>query len=117
VLSVKEEDYIEAAKAVGESDLRIVFSHVLPNILSVVIVRAPQDLGLVILNAATLGYLGVGAQPPMPEWGAMVSAGRNYIMHQWWLTIFPSLFIVIAVLGFMLLGDGLRDALDPRLRK
>jgi len=74
VLSVKEEDYIEAAKAVGESDLRIVFSHVLPNILSVVIVRASQDLGLVILNAATLGYLGVGAQPPMPEWGAMVSA-------------------------------------------
>jgi peptide/nickel transport system permease protein len=116
VLSVKENEYVEAARAVGESEWRIMFVEVLPNVFSSIIVQATLDLGKAILTAASLSFIGFGAQPPIPEWGAMVSSGRDFIAHQWWVATFPGLAILLTVVGFNLLGDGLRDALDPRMR-
>lgn len=117
VLSIRETQYIEAARAVGGRDLHIIIKHVLPNCIAPVIVNASMDMGYVIITAASLGFLGVGAQPPMPEWGLMISTGRMYMMDYWWLPTFPGLAIVYAVLAFNLVGDGLRDVLDPRLRR
>ena len=116
VLSVKENEYVEAAKAVGESEWRIMFIEVLPNVSSSIIIQATLDLGKAILTAAGLSFIGFGAQPPIPEWGAMISSGRDFIAHQWWVATFPGLAILLTVIGFNLLGDGLRDALDPRMR-
>ena len=115
-LSVREESFVEVAKSVGASRPRVIFSHILPNCTSPIIVKASMDMGMAILFAANLGFIGVGAQPPEPEWGAMISAGRNYLMDHWWMATFPGLAILITVLGFNLLGDGLRDVLDPRDR-
>ncbi|MBS7645334.1 ABC transporter permease [Candidatus Bathyarchaeota archaeon] len=116
-LSVKENQYIEAAKASGLRDIEIVFRHVIPNILSPLMIYATLDIGSVILNASVLSYIGLGAQHPQAEWGRMVFDGQSYLMTQWWLPIFPGIAIMVTVLGFNLLGDGLRDALDPRLRR
>jgi len=116
-LTVKENQYIEAAKASGLRDIEIVFRHVLPNILPPLMIYATLDIGSVILNASVLSYIGLGAQPPQAEWGRMVFDGQSYLMTQWWLPIFPGVAIMVTVLGFNLLGDGLRDALDPRLRR
>jgi peptide/nickel transport system permease protein len=116
-ISIRESQYVEAAKAVGARDLRIIYSHVLPNCIAPIIVQGSMDLGNAILAAAALGFLGIGAQEPVPEWGLMVSIGRMFIINQWWVATFPGLAIVITVLGFNLLGDGLRDILDPRLRR
>ncbi|MEM2122180.1 MAG: ABC transporter permease [Candidatus Bathyarchaeia archaeon] len=116
-LSVKENQYIEAAKASGLREVAIVFRHVLPNILPPLMIYATLDIGSVILNASVLSYIGLGAQPPQAEWGRMVFDGQSYLMTQWWLPIFPGIAIMVTVLGFNLLGDGLRDALDPRLRR
>jgi len=116
-LSAKREDYIEAAKAIGASKWRIMFLHILPVCSSPIIVQLTLHMGTVILTAAALGFIGLGAQPPTPEWGVMVSDGRPYIMNQWWVSTFPGLAIMIAVLGFNLLGDGIRDILDPKLRR
>jgi peptide/nickel transport system permease protein len=116
VLSVKQNEYVEAAKAVGESEWRIMFVEVLPNVSSSIIVQATLDLGKAILTASSLSFIGFGAQPPIPEWGAMISSGRDFIAHQWWVATFPGLAILLTVIGFNLLGDGLRDALDPRMR-
>lgn len=116
-LSAKREDYIEAAKAIGASKWRITFLHILPVCISPIIVQLTLHMGTVILTAAGLGFIGLGAQPPTPEWGVMISDGRPYIMNQWWASAFPGLAIMIVVLGFNLLGDGIRDILDPRLRR
>ena len=115
-LSLREESFVEAAKSIGASKLRIVFNHILPNCTSPIIVKASMDMGMAILFAANLGFIGVGAQPPIPEWGAMISTGRNYLPDHWWMATFPGLGILITVLGFNLLGDGLRDVLDPQSR-
>ncbi|MFB0507365.1 MAG: ABC transporter permease [Thermodesulfobacteriota bacterium] len=115
-LSLKEESFIEAARSVGASKARIIFFHILPNCTSPIIVKASMDMGMAILAAAGLGFIGVGAQPPSPEWGAMISIARNYLPNWWWYAMFPGLAIFITVLGFNLLGDGLRDILDPQSR-
>jgi peptide/nickel transport system permease protein len=98
----------------GASPLRIVFRHVMPMCMSSLIVRVTLDMAGIILTAAGLGFLGLGAQPPLPEWGAMIASGRRFILDQWWVATMPGIAILIVSLGFNLLGDGLRDALDPR---
>jgi len=115
-LALKQETYVEAARAVGTGRLRIVFVHILPNCVSPIVVKASMDMGTAILTAASLGFIGLGAQPPYPEWGAMISYGRNYLPTWWWYSAFPGLAIYLTVLGFNLLGDGLRDVLDPQNR-
>jgi ABC-type dipeptide/oligopeptide/nickel transport system permease subunit len=116
VLSIREQTYVEAARAVGVKDHVILRRHVLANALAPVIVQATLNLGTAILVAAGLGFLGLGVQPPTPEWGAMLGEGRQYIFSASYMATFPGLAIFLAVLGFNLMGDGLRDALDPRLR-
>jgi len=115
-LALKGQVFVEAARAVGTGRLRIVFVHILPNCVSPITVKASMDMGSAILAAAGLGFIGLGAQPPYPEWGAMISHGRNYLPTWWWYSAFPGLFIYLTVLGFNLLGDGLRDILDPQSR-
>ncbi len=117
VLSIKENTYIEAAKALGANDFRVVIRHVLPNSFAPIIVQGTMDIGNAILTAAALSFIGLGAQPPQPEWGAMITIGRNYIQQYWWMATFPGLAILLTVLGFNLFGDGLRDSFDPRLRR
>ncbi|MFQ5898280.1 MAG: ABC transporter permease [Candidatus Methylomirabilia bacterium] len=116
VLSIREQVYVEAAHALGQRRSVIIFRHVLPNAMAPVIVQATLSLGFAILVAAALGFLGLGVQPPTPEWGTMLGEGRQYIFRARSLTTFPGLAIFLAVLGFNLFGDGLRDALDPRMR-
>jgi peptide/nickel transport system permease protein len=113
-LAIREEPYIEAARVVGASRFRILWRHVLPNSISPLIVKMSMDIGQAILAVASLGFIGLGAKPPAPEWGAMISVARGYLPEWWWYAVFPGLFIYISVLGFNLLGDGLRDILDPR---
>ena len=115
-LLLRESDFISAARLLGAGPWRIVFLHVMPLCLSSVIVRVTLDMAGIILTAAGLGFLGLGAQPPSPEWGAMISAGRKFVLDQWWVAAFPGLAICIVSLGFNLLGDGLRDVLDPKQR-
>jgi len=115
-LGIREENYIEAARAIGANNARLLFRHVLPGVVSPVTIQVSLDMGGILLTAAGLGFIGFGAQPPTPEWGLMISEGRNYIPAQWWVSTFPGLAISMVVLGFNLLGDGIRDALDPRLR-
>ncbi|MBI5653137.1 MAG: ABC transporter permease [Chloroflexi bacterium] len=116
VLTIREQTYVESARSVGVRDGRIIWLHVLPNAMAPVIVQATLNLGSAILIAAGLGLLGLGVQPPTPACGSMLGEGRNYIFSHPYMATFPGLAIFIAVLGFNLLGDGLRDALDPRLR-
>lgn len=116
-LSVKEMEYVAAARALGQSTSRIVARHVAPNCVAPLVVQATLRVGTAILTAASLSFLGLGVQPPSPEWGAMVSDGRTYITTAPHITIFPGLAIVLAVLGFNVLGDGLNDALNPNLRQ
>lgn len=115
-LSAKENLYVEAARAIGARDTTIIFRHVLPNVVAPVLILSTLGLGTAILSGAALSYLGLGAQPPTPEWGAMLSTGRDYLRGQWWISTFPGLAIVFTVMAVNLFGDGLRDALDPRLR-
>lgn len=116
VIDEYEKDYVTAARAVGAGDRRIIFNAIFPNCLAPVIVQASLGFGAAILDAAGLSFLGLGAQPPTPEWGAMIAQGRSMILRAWWVMTFPGIAILLGVLGFNLLGDGLRDALDPRLR-
>jgi len=111
---VRHQDYISAIRLQGASPVRIIAGHVMPLCLSSVIVRVTLDMAGIILTAAGLGFLGLGAQPPIPEWGAMISSGRKFLLDQWWVATMPGLAIFIVSLGFNLLGDGLRDILDPR---
>lgn len=97
--------------------MKIMVFHVLPMSISPIIVQLTMRMGTIILTAASLGFLGLGAQPPLPEWGAIVSDGRSYLMNNWWITAFPGMAIAVTVLGFNLLGDGIRDILDPRIRR
>ncbi len=116
VLSIKENDYVSAARAMGAGDLRIIFRHLLPNSMGPIVVQSTLQFAVAILWAAGLGFLGLGAQRPTPEWGAMLANSRMYIRVAAHATIFPGVAILLSVLGFNLFGDGLRDALDPRLR-
>jgi peptide/nickel transport system permease protein len=116
-LAVKERQFVSAARAAGARPLWIVMHHILPNCLSSVIVLGTLVLGEAILIAASLSFIGLGAQPPTPEWGAMVSVGRKFLLHQWWYATFPGLFILMTVIGFNIFGDALRDVLDPRIRR
>lgn len=117
VLAVKETEYIEAARAIGGKHGRILFSHVLPNSMAPIIVQATLGIGTAILDAAGLSFLGLGAQPPTPEWGAMLNDGRAALQNAPWVVAFPGMAIFLFVLGFNLFGDGLRDALDPKLKE
>jgi len=115
-LALGQETFVEAARASGGGRLRIVLVHLLPNCVSPIVVKASMDMGAAILAAASLGFIGLGAQPPYPEWGAMISHGRNYLPTWWWYSAFPGLAIYFTVLGLNLVGDGLRDLLDPKSR-
>jgi peptide/nickel transport system permease protein len=115
-LSLRERDFTQAARALGVKDSRIIFRHILPNALAPVFVTATLDVATAILVEAGLSFLGFGVQPPAPSWGNILTEGRTYIFDAWWLTVFPGLAILLTVLSFNLLGEGLRDALDPRLR-
>jgi peptide/nickel transport system permease protein len=117
VRSLKNETFIEAAIALGVAPWRIVLQHVLPNVASPIIVRASIGMGFTILTAASLGFLGLGAPPPAPEWGRMISESREFLPQSWWYALAPGVAIFIVVMGFNLLGDGLRDILDPRIRR
>ena len=116
VLTIKNEEYIEAARATGASDFRIIFRYVLPNSLAPIIVQATLCIAGSILAIAGLSFIGLGIQPPTPEWGSMLSSGRQYIRYAWWVCTFPGLAIMISILSLNLFGDGLRDALDPKLK-
>jgi peptide/nickel transport system permease protein len=113
-LALREQTFVEAATVIGAREPRIIFRHILPNTLTPVLVKVSMDIGFAILSAAGLSFIGIGAQPPTPEWGAMVSLGRLYMPDWWWVATFPGLAIFLAVFAFNMLGDGLRDALDPR---
>jgi len=115
-LRIRDMEFAHAARASGARDARIIFRHLLPNALAPVIVSATLGIGLTILTEASLSFLGLGVQPPTPSWGNMVSDGRDALTQAWWIATFPGLAIVLTVVAFNLLGDGLRDALDPRLR-
>ncbi|HEY4532333.1 MAG TPA: ABC transporter permease [Kurthia sp.] len=116
VLSIKEEEFITAAKAIGMKDSRILFTHVLPNSMTPIIVQGTLAIATAIIEAAALGFLGLGAQAPAPEWGKMLSDARVYLVNAPWTMIFPGLAIMLTVLGFNLMGDGLRDAFDPKMK-
>jgi peptide/nickel transport system permease protein len=117
ILALRRREYVEAARSIGASPARIVARHLLPNAIAPLLVQASFDMGSAIIAAAGLSFIGFGAQPPTPEWGVMISDGRNFISTQPWLSLFPGLAILFAVGAFNVLGDGLRDVLDPRLRR
>ncbi len=116
-LRIREMDYVKAARSIGASDFRIVFRHILPNALNPVIVAATLGVAGAILTESALSFLGIGVQPPTPSWGNMLTAGKNNMEIAWWLSVFPGLAILVTVLGYNLLGEGLRDILDPRLKE
>jgi len=117
VIAKKEEMFVQAARALGAGTGRILRRHVIPNIISPIIVKMSLDMGFAILTVASLGFIGIGVKPPTPEWGALLSTARGYMPDFWWMAIFPGLAIFLAVFGFNLLGDGLRDVLDPKARR
>ncbi|MDO9524646.1 MAG: ABC transporter permease [Gemmobacter sp.] len=117
VLAKKEEVFVTAARAIGASPARILFRHILPNIVSPIVVKMSLDMGFAILTVASLGFIGIGVRPPTPEWGTLLSVSRSYMPDFWWTAMFPGLAMFVAIFGFNLLGDGLRDVLDPRARR
>ncbi|WP_448575303.1 nickel transporter permease [Thermomicrobium sp.] len=117
VLWLKEREFIEAARAIGASPWRILSRHILPNTLAVIIVQLTLDVGYAVLATSGLSFLGLGAQPPTPEWGTMIAGARTFFRDAWWYITFPGLALTLTVLGFNLVGDGLRDFLDPRTRR
>lgn len=114
VLVVKRMEYVDAARTLGFRNIRIILRHILPNVISGAIVYAASDIVLCMMSGASLSYLGLGVQPPTPEWGAIIAGGKNYISSAWWITLFPGLFLMFAGLAFSLVGDGLSDALRSR---
>ncbi len=116
-VSIRERQFVRAARAIGTPTYRIIFSHILPNTMAPVIVQASMDIGGVILTIAALSFLGLGAQPPTPEWGLLISTSRTYFLNAWWYSTFPGIAIFITVLVFNIVGDGVREVLDPRTRK
>ena len=117
VLSLRERDFVMAARALGASDIRIIFRHILPNAMSPVLVSASLGVAGAILTESALSFLGIGVQPPDPSWGNILTAGKDYIEFAWWLSLFPGLAILFTVLSYNLVGEGIRDALDPRLNQ
>lgn len=117
VLSIREEQFVEASRGLGAGPMRIAFREILPNAWSPILIKATLDMGFVILTASGLSFLGLGAQPPTPEWGTMIAEGRNYLPGYWWASTFPGLAIFLTVLGFNLLGDGLRDVFDVQIEQ
>jgi dipeptide transport system permease protein len=117
VITEISKDYVTAARVSGAGTLRLMFSEVLPNCAAPLIVQASLGISTAILDAAALGFLGLGAQPPAPEWGTMLADAREFVLRAWWVVTFPGLMILVAVLAFNLMGDGLRDALDPKLKR
>ena len=117
VLSLRERDFVHAARVVGASDLRIMIRHILPNAISPVLVYASLGVAGAILTESALSFLGIGVQPPTPSWGNILTAGKNFLEFAWWLSLFPGLAIFVTVLSYNLLGEGIRDALDPRLNR
>ncbi len=117
VMAEKEREYVTAAKLAGASKLRLMFKTILPNCLAPLVVQATMSFSNAILDVAALGFLGMGAQPPTPEWGTMLASAREFITSAWWIVTFPGLAILITVLAINLIGDGLRDALDPKLKR
>ena len=117
VLTIKEQEFIEAIRSIGANDSRIILRHILPNALSPILVQSTLGMATAIISSATLSFLGLGIQPPSPEWGAMLSVGRDYLRQAWFMAFFPGIAIVIVAYALNLLGDGLRDSLDPRLKK
>ena len=117
VIAKKEELFVTAALALGAGSVRILRRHILPNVMTPVIVKMSLDMGFAILTVASLGFIGIGVKPPTPEWGSLLSVARNYMPDYWWTAIFPGLAIFVAVFGFNLLGDGLRDVFDPKARR
>lgn len=116
VLTVRNQEFVESARSIGCTNTEIIFQHIIPNCLSPIIVQVSLTIGGAIIDAAALSFLGLGVQPPTPEWGTLLSAGRNYIRDYSYLTLFPGLVIMITVIAFNMLGDGLRDAMDPKLK-
>lgn len=116
ILSLKDQEYIEAARSVGASDVHIIFSHILPNCMAPIIVQMTLGVATAILSTASLSFIGLGIAPPTPEWGSMLSAGRQFLRDAWWVVTFPGLAIMISIFALNLFGDGLRDALDPKLK-
>ncbi len=114
VLSIRERDFVVAGQSLGLSGPRLLFRHILPNAISVVIIQLTLDVGYAILSTSSLSFIGLGAQPPSPEWGTMMSTARNYFRDAWWYTTFPGVALTLTVFAFNVLGDGLQDALDPR---
>jgi len=114
VLSIKEREYVEAARSIGMTSRRLLFRHILPNAISVVIIQVTLDVGYAVLSTSSLSFIGLGAQPPSPEWGTMLSSARNYFRDAWWYMAFPGVALTLTVFAFNVLGDGLQDALDPR---
>ncbi|MDR0643210.1 MAG: ABC transporter permease [Treponema sp.] len=117
VMSVKEQEYVEAARALGANDLIIVLKYIIPNIMSPIIVQVALDVAGCIMTVSSLSYLGLGVPPPAPEWGAILSTGQTYIRDAWNITVFPGLMIVVTIIALNLVGDGLRDALDPKMKR
>jgi peptide/nickel transport system permease protein len=117
VISAREAEYVTAARVGGAPDRAIILRHILPNVLPPIIVLATLGIAGAIILGSTLSFLGLGIQPPTPEWGNMLSDGRSMMRHYWWVSFFPGLAIMVTVLAINLLGDGLRDALDPRMRR
>jgi len=117
VLTIKDQEFIEAARSIGASDFRLIMRHIIPNCMAPIIVNSTMGMANAILNAAGLSFIGLGIQPPTPEWGAMLSEGRQIMIEFWPVAVFPGMAIALTILGFNLLGDGLRDALDPRLKR
>jgi peptide/nickel transport system permease protein len=117
VLAVRARDFVEAGRSVGLSDARLMFRHILPNCISVVIIQMTLDVGYAVLTTSSLSFIGLGAQPPDPEWGTMMSTARNYFRESWWYITFPGVALTLTVFAFNVLGDGLQDALDPRSSK
>lgn len=117
ILSVKGQEYIEAARSIGASDFRIITRHIVPNCLAPIIVQATMSIASAILSTASMSFIGLGIEPPTPEWGSMLSAGRAYLRDHWFVVTFPGVAIMLTVFAFNLFGDGLRDALDPKLKQ
>lgn len=116
-LSLRERSYVKAAETFGSSRVRIVWRHIVPNALGPVLVQAMLDIGAAILTASALSFIGLGAQEPAAEWGAMVATGRNFLLDQWWFSTFPGIAILVTAIGFNLFGDGLREMIDPRMQE
>jgi peptide/nickel transport system permease protein len=117
VVALRDSQFAEAAQSIGASRGRVLFTHVLPNAFPTILVKASMDIGFAVLTTAALGFIGLGTQPPTPDWGVMIADGRQYVREAWWFSTFPGIAILLTVLAFNLLGDGLRDVMDPRARR